>query len=86
MRSPKPRENARGIPLDGGPMRQEFLVATRSKPGNIDLNAIMVPAARETFFNKRTISSSHISSRKQFVTFRGQLKSAIQSPRVYATI
>ena len=37
----------------------------RGKCGNIDFDAIMVPEARETFFNRRTIHSSQVGKRSR---------------------
>jgi hypothetical protein len=51
---------------------------TKGKKATIDFDNLMVPDARETFFNKRIISSSYATKRKR-PHLSGQLKSAAQS-------
>ena len=43
----------------------EKALIQRGKSGTTDLDALMVPEARETFFNRRTIKSVGIGTRKR---------------------
>jgi hypothetical protein len=43
----------------------ENALIQRGKAGTTDLEALMVPEARETFFNRRTIKSVGVGTRKR---------------------